>query len=1573
MNLKDKIIIFIVIVSVVLMGILINADAATGNIMGQASDRNLAELAKTNLDYFIGDYNKWPETIPNDNWFNIDLDSYVAHGSNWKTDSTIAQSSATCLYEAQGWTGGNKYRITNVININYDKNINNYHAWGWWNGGSGEIKDITGTKITQLDIFAQSIYNAYINQKDVYTTTEKSAMKTVFYNGLKSGGFWTINGDNGFNVSTDFFQNANWNGESNIYKDKYSTKTAQDLIYEYSNNTALDYGLDNMDEDSIVNGENITQKTRSADDKYTIFGPFNISFLEKRKINKISIIGETKSWECYANGDIYYSTSHTETVEGDWSNVLPDIPSGMNFYIKVLDEDKDLYEKSSNIKINFYQNEIQTYKARIMLLKVANGSGQNLMVYGAKANDPYRASIEYVVKNNEPVDLTIEKRGEDNNFQSGVNFILNIQGNNMYAQCEQTGSNPNEYTVTGFKYWTDEDTPGVFTTGTDGKIIIKGLDSSRVYTLQESYNDNDGYMPVSIRDDTSLSNGKANIELGIVFGQPYNNCINNIRLSTEQENVLKVYDKKQQVKDKFDINITKFKSGGRETIDGAEFKIKVFEDSSENSYLGWLKQTEDGYIYTANYNNATLWSTNGGKRSITDLDKTYNYEIFETKAATGYKLENQIQANGMNVTIGGVKYNNSKIGYGNTNLENGLGNTKLVFCGRYSYAEYKYGANVQITNVKGKSTPGSSSTTVNVSGVIWIDGVAKNGNNNLYDSGEKVISGATVYLKNMDETYSTSTRTDSRGRYTFTGIKETELSNYYIELAYSGIGSRYSICEYSDRDNGSKAKHQINGAALTEEIDESNREHMNIGLVSVAKSEETLTKEVAYVESRIKGGTLYRYNANNNQYGNLGSVSVGTPTYHKTIYASDIAYSKGNDWKNGSLEVYVTYKITVTNASNKSAYRQRNPREGNIRELNMTVAVDDIYKSDLYEFNRSYGINSNYSWSDGGRVSDEDGDKKATMTVTLAPKQSRELMITFKLTPTALEKVLTDGVFTAKNKVDISGSHKYEVYEYDHREARYKWVNGRRRFWKWVYYYKWSGDKGRYYYDECTVTPKYAPGISFTIKEFEDATRADRTISGRIFQDEIINSTTGEVLGNGRYDTNENLVEKVRVDLLDKDKNIATRYIYDEVQSNAWGINVFKSTTNSVYTDNKGNYTFSGIIPGQYYVRFTYGNGQQSIYRATGNKIEDVTAYNYKSTIIKNNTIKNIIKAEGRSTNYSWYRDSSIMSGYSLAVDNLTDRENLNKGTSKTADIKADTPKLEITLDWQQGNNNAYKKYDIKNMNFGIIQTPKIDLGFEKNITNIKVTNVQGNIIAQGNPATQDIRKVSNLDNKKRMVDGSTYVKIEINNEEIYSSKVEITYAITIFNNSDMNYYGRDYYWFGDANKNEQVAIRIDKVEDYLDKKLKFEKIDRTKIDGSEITTADTNNTISLDNCWNLIYTGKNDGKEHQDTLHLIATRTLSNKEEDMDFVNQAKVITAHVETRPSLVEDLDKHKEDAEYTNYFKYEHEGTDCGNPSEEVYLTVIPPTGIGKVVEYILIAVLSGVVITLGIIFIKKKVL
>ena len=422
--------------------------------------------------------------------------------------------------------------------------------------------------------------------------------------------------------------------------------------------------------------------------------------------------------------------------------------------------------------------------------------------------------------------------------------------------------------------------------------------------------------------------------------------------------------------------------------------------------------------------------------------------------------------------------------------------------------------------------------------------------------------------------------------------------------------------------------------------------------------------------------------------------------------------------------------------------------------------------------------------------------------------------------------------------------------------------------------------------------------------------------------------------------------------------------------SNLYGVvnNNAVSRTAQVKTDANGNYTLNGIVPGYYFLRFTYGDGTQKIYNSKGEEVKILTAKDYKSTIITNDAIKQALKG---GTNFEWYKRLDNVNP-SIAIDSLSTRVAVNAGSQNN--IMAGTAKLNIRIEntdtdvaeIQVSNNGEQVNIEsskFNGLNFGIIKQPKQIARLVKVITNIKLENAQTNFGFSGNPETDSLKGVSDLDNTKN--GGSKYLRAELEDEYISGAILELTYGISVINASDVNYYNNEYYWYGEANPNKEVTLNIDEIADYLDNTLEY-KADKSdkRIEISSDVNTEGKTAFKLGNV-GVLYTENNqvrktDGLKTSDTFALVAERKLSTSDIDMEYLNQVKITKINNGTDPRDQDNGDKDEE-------IKAPEEPN-----TSEARATITPPTGADRqaIIIYTLTGIVALAILSAGVIMIKR---
>jgi len=677
MKIKDKIAIGLIILSIVLFGIALNGFAYDIN------NKNLDDLAYQAANDASGFM-----SVSVQDWANKTIGAGAYKSGNYK--------SGICMYHVQSNNGSSGYKITDVLDFNFGSNGIQLNR----NGYAINTNDSTGT-------LAKTLYTAYstgeyYSEKNWGSTGVKENVIAAFSQAVQQGGV---------QATSTFYSNIR-NDDKALYN-KSVDKSYGASAKNYKSVTK------NLSDSAItVQHEDISSQG------YTMIGPFNINFAGKG-IDKIGIYSDKKEFVNGNGGGIYYSAIY-KTIDGaankiangdnGWSNTISNIPSGVDFYIIVSDKDQE-FNRGNNLRVTIYQQGMEYYHARLVLAQNPKAQGQNMGVFAAEQKS-YTGEQTFNITKSIPIDLTVVKNGKNNIKQSGVNFRL---GNGTLCATWGNKQQQNGITVYSditFENWKDTDRQ-IFTTGSTGKFIVKDLDVTYTYSLQETWNPNKGYSTVDIKNAT-LSNGVSSVILGntVETNRRTNNLITGIKLSSTQANILEIIDRREEEPDTFNILINKTNLNGNTLLGGAQFKIKVLDESGEP--IGWLEKDSDTvYNYDSDYEDATIWNTTKssskkdnlvyakitGEIEISDLSTQYQYEIYETKSSDrGYALSSQITS--YSSSSMSVKINDNKVkdieyikASKNSTVKNDYAATDAsIYCGVVSYEKYGSNVDVLVTN-----------------------------------------------------------------------------------------------------------------------------------------------------------------------------------------------------------------------------------------------------------------------------------------------------------------------------------------------------------------------------------------------------------------------------------------------------------------------------------------------------------------------------------------------------------------------------------------------------------------------------------------------------------------------------------------------------------------------------------------------------------------------------------------------------------------------------------------------------------------------------------------------------------
>ena len=672
-------------------------------------------------------------------------------------------------------------------------------------------------------------------------------------------------------------------------------------------------------------------------------------------------------------------------------------------------------------------------------------------------------------------------------------------------------------------------------------------------------------------------------------------------------------------------------------------------------------------------------------------------------------------------------------------------------------------------------------------------------------------------------------------------------------------------------------------------------------------------------------------------------------TYSRGIYDAYIAYTKDNLNDEARLKVYVTYRIAIKNESTVAYVKAKSVRNYADTQLNFI----DSYIED--------GTNTDkkVTWKNVGKTGDSKRNiwESGEVDMYIEPGKIANVYLTYELNKDSISKLALlqpngGNAYILSNTSEITSYSSYDSGKKAYAGIDKDSAPGNITF----------GDVDTYEDDTDS-----APDINITRKP-------SKNIAGLVFEDEATLTLTKERIGDGRYDNGNNTVNDVQVDLIkfDGDNNHSNDSVIVLYSLGSDGQVIKKDA--SVKSSNGGKFEFDGIIPGEYAIKYTYGK-KDSMQSKIANK--DVTTQDYKSTIITNDKFK---KAVQNNSEY-WYEDTSL-ENYSSALDDWNLRTNINRNlkditysVKNNYDTNADdvnnhymiasTGKMTFPIEETKGQTTNYgyrEPSHTYNIKFGIVVRPKQMLTVKKEISYIKLTLQNGMVLVEGDPRTTKMNYVTYPQNGM--------LKIEVDNEIIQGSRIEVKYTISVTNNSEIDYNTESYYKYGTRGSNP-ISLRINSIVDYMDDALETyynENSSDWKLKtGSDIKDSIAQNVYTtIKNKKNIFVNDWNTEIKPNETksVDIEASKVLSSSEDNL-YENYTEIIGAS--------NDGGKFYGD-ETKNYTPGNFNFTDDTHESDDSFVkfTIVPSTGDNSIIYYI-VGISCLIVIAGGVIIIKKFVL
>lgn len=764
---------------------------------------------------------------------------------------------------------------------------------------------------------------------------------------------------------------------------------------------------------------------------------------------------------------------------------------------------------------------------------------------------------------------------------------------------------------------------------------------------------------------------------------------------------------------------------------------------------------------------------------------------------------------------------------------------------------------------------------IDLGGKVFLD--AKTGKDNgppngYYDSGDKLLEGIEVKLYRADNNQELQTTyTNSKGEYEFT--HRTKAYNYYIRFTYNG--QAYEATTYNETSASAKLR-----SYATEGISERRKfndqftpvnannkvptwnndymsdkftiyaytgsngpnnkttygknntktelENINLGIKERDIFDMNLRKDLIKVDVTINGKSqTYEYNG---QGEDLDVTIRGTdiPDYNRNLRRTDLEYKSDSRYDSDSdkLQVYVTYKIQIKNQSVGKI-------TGYILDLN-------DYADTSYQLVNSYDENGKaITWSSAGSVSGNGKTYNKIHTTSLANEgitDKKWIFMQYKVSNDTLRDVLNNGKTTEENFAEIAGykntytdtrtdtegrvmanagenaglidcdstpdnmnptTTKVQNFVAESKTASYQNLSGEEK----------TRRSTEVFEDDADV----APGLNLIRLDEE------RTISGTVFEDSPLQNklNNNERIGDGQYTSGENIVNKVKVELLCQNNEDVDTLNKVETRSNQ-----------------DGSYTLSGYIPGDYLIKFTYGDYECLVNPQKNNQM--YTGQDYKSTIYTEENYKDVhwyanTSPRNNDAKDDWSRRQTVNAYskdyyYEIAkILNATTTNNPDLLTelAENTYMTADTAEMSLEVEYLNEDSTSYK---VQNVDFGIIERPRTKIVLEKNISHIKLTATDGTTIFDTKQSTSNLTWKENKYNDRGNIESIGLVQGTVDENLLYGATLNVRYSLKIRNHSEVDYNEQSYYYTGVvADRSTMNRITPTSVIEYVPNVLQYD------------------------------------------------------------------------------------------------------------------------------------------------------
>ena len=362
--------------------------------------------------------------------------------------------------------------------------------------------------------------------------------------------------------------------------------------------------------------------------------------------------------------------------------------------------------------------------------------------------------------------------------------------------------------------------------------------------------------------------------------------------------------------------------------------------------------------------------------------------------------------------------------------------------------------------------------------------------------------------------------------------------------------------------------------------------------------------------------------------------------------------------------------------------------------------------------------------------------------------------------------------------------------------------------------------------------------------------------------------------------------------------------------------------------------------------------------------------------------------------NKEWYK-TDVGTRWTDAVDNYSEPQTAPKGSRQQIDdemktitnstevtihkMDSTTPTMGIGVEYDTTYTASYGDryvYRIENVDFGIVERARQELRLNKRVKTMKVTLANGTTlvdleITEDGKLEGQTSSVTYLPPSDTSIPKNGMVRLEMDNELLEGSTLQIGYEIRVDNNSELEYMSENYYKYGMI-EGDVVTITPSAIVDYLDTDWMFDATSNPdweviQKDDSRIELAEAVKTSETIDNRTILYTEALAGYDLQPTQNAIVMLNVSkllNASQDIELENETEIVKVDKPGGGSLTFIPG---------NYVP----GTGPQvEPDDDMAEIVIITPNTGENLNYIIpitVTITAFVIIGVGIVFIRKKVL